>query len=679
MNWRMPNHALVAALVSLALACSNEPEHDTENNADNNSTGNNQSTDTTQNNGTTETTPMETTVETPDFTIEEGCNPVSFDTDCFFPYPSNVFLADDATTPSGKIVELPTIAKPRKQGNRPFDFMDLHPADGFSVHQPIMALFPAGVDTSNVIFHDGDAAASLQASNTTILLDADSGELVAHWAEIDRNSDEPAEQTFIVRSFAPLKHSTRYIVALQSLKDASGADIEAPRGFKEIRDAAAGEHPVLAPLAARYEQDVFPALETAGVTRANLQLAWDFTTGSREFVTRDLLSIRQQIMDTYATEGPAVTITKTEVDPRDQIAYRVEGTIEVPLFLEADEPSAMLNRDDAGNVAPNGTHQVPFVFQIGKGGEPQDESYQPLRLIQYGHGFFGLKEEINYGAMRRFSDGGGWAMIAVDWVGMSEEDLMVVINRIPGDTGRLFEFIDRLHQSMANQLALTYAVKSTMLEVPELELLGKTVYDPDQVYYYGISQGGIFGGVVMALSPHFERAVFGVGGGPYSLMMSRATNFALFLSLLEVALENDHTAIQKVVTLSQHTFDRVSPIVFAPFILNEKLDGNPDKRVLLQVGMADLQVNNLASDVHARAIGVPVITPSSRTPYGLDEVTAAPDSHTRARASSITTLAYRPRTGTSTRPRRVKLRTRRTIRCVSRWSPTSKSTASSSR
>ena len=177
---------------------------------------------------------------------------------------------------------------------------------------------------------------------------------------------------------------------------------------------------------------------------------------------------------------------------------------------------------------------------------------------------------------------------------------------------------------MINQLALTYALKTSIAELTELERFGQLVYDPDQLYYYGISQGHILGGTFFALSPHIARAAFSVGGGNFSLMMSRASNFRPFLDVI-LAVTGSRTTVQKVITLCQHSFDRISPIVYANYVLENPIEGNPAKSVLIQAGIGDYQVNNLATDLHARALGVPALTPNARTSYGLETVASPTD------------------------------------------------------
>lgn len=540
--------------------------------------------------------------------IPSGCNPVAYKLDCMLPYPSDFFLVDDATMPSGKRVALPPRAQPTVRSGDPFDPYEIHSADGFSQHMPILMHFPKSVDTSNVIFHTDDPAPTLTAQSSTLLIDADSKALVAHWAEVDKGAQKVEQQVFIVRPHRALKPGTRYIVAFQNLKDTDKNPIEAPDGFRHLRDKISD--PALDGISKHYEDNIFPIVTELGIERKNLQIAWDFTTKTKAFNFRDITVIRDEVIKKFEATPPTVKITKTVEDPSEQIALRLEGTITVPLFLENDKPGAKITRDEQGKIKQNGETEVPFTLQVPKSAIPESANFEPARILQYGHGFFGAREEINYGSfMRGFTDERKFIAAAVDWWGMDESDFDGVLGQL-SDPAKVFQFTDRLHQAMANQIALTYALKGPIAQLPELQRSNKPLYDVDKLYYYGISQGHIFGGTFVALSPQITRAVFSVGGASYSFMMSRSRNFAPFLFVLNRTF-NNRVTLQKFIATSQNAFDPVDPISYTDTLLGGGWTGAPEKRqILMQVGLGDAQVNNLASYLHARSVGLPLLTPS---------------------------------------------------------------------
>lgn len=556
--------------------------------------------------------------------VPAGCNPIAYEHDCLLPYPSDFFLIADASTPSKKRVEVTPEATLETTAHIPINFSTYHPVDGFSRVTPIMAVFPEGVNDETLTFHTDDPTATQNADSPTIILDADTGELVAHWAELDKSTDISKEQALFVRPFSKLKEKHRYIVAFQGLKDKLGNSIKPPAGFAHIR--AKEPDAKLKPLADRYESSIFPALEAAGVARENIQLAWDFTTGSDEMNTRDMLAVRDDVIAKLEATPPVVTITAVLPDHNDEIGLRVEGTIRVPLYLENDQPGAMLHRGADGKVIQNGEAEVPFTLQVPYSALPADASFTPARILQYGHGFFGLREEINYGFMRGFSLEQGYITVAVDWWGMSEPDQFTLTSALLNDPSAAFKFTDRLHQGMANMIALSYAVKGPLMNVADLKRFDKLLYDPSKLYYYGISQGAIFGVTLLSLSPTLDRAAFSVGGGPYSLMMTRSASYLPLFTLLEAAMPGP-LANQKFIALSQETWDRVDPMTYSERVLLDPYPKSPAaRRILMQIGVGDHSVNNLASYINARAMGMPLMEPSPRAVYGLEPVSAPADS-----------------------------------------------------
>jgi len=552
--------------------------------------------------------------------IPDGCNPIAYENDCLLPYPTDYFAVADADMPSGRRIELTPAATPKTMDDVSFNFLEAEPTDGASHHMPILALFPEGVDTDNLNFHLAGGDASLAPTSPTILMNAETGELIPHWVEPDVMTGGTAEQALIVRPFVTLEPNTRYIVAFQDLVSAMGTEIQPPMGFAHLRAGQTDGDPVLGPLLKRYTDEIFAPLEEAGIPQDRLQLAWDFTTASEERNTRDMLTIREDIIAAFSETGPTVMIDKVLQDHNDDVAMRVEGRIEVPLYLESDEPMARLHRDAKGVVEQNGDHWVKFTLQVPTTAFPLDPDYEPARIIQYGHGFFGEREEINWSAMRGFSVERGLVMIAIEWVGMALEDQIALVGAIDKTPAEVFVLVDRLHQAFANQLALSYAIKTTLAQAPELQVLGQTVYDPQQLYWYGISQGSIFGSVFMALTPTIERAVLSVGGGPYSLMMTRSGSFSDLFTLVKLKIGDRPLEVQKFVALSQHAFDRVDPSTYAKHILQEPYPDSPDKRVIFQYGIGDHSVNNLASHVILRAAGIDMLEPSAELPWGVGTV-----------------------------------------------------------
>ncbi|MEO1269609.1 MAG: hypothetical protein AAFX99_16105, partial [Myxococcota bacterium] len=519
---------------------------------------------TTTTDGTTGGTTGATTM--PPQPPPEGCNPLAEELDCALPYPSDYFTVDDPQMPSGRRVLLPEPAQlvNANRGGR-LDFLRDNPVDGFSMNAPMMAFFGEEVDMTNVIFHTDDPAPTLLPTSTTVILNADTGEPVPHWAELDKFTDDPTQQAFIIRPLLKLEPQTRYVVAIQGLMGTDGEPIPAPAGFAALRDGEpVDEGTALAWLGSRYEAELFPVLASFGVTREDLVLAWDFTTGSEEWLTRDLRTIREDGMARLEATPPVVTVTNLIEDHNDSIALRLEGTLRVPLYLTSAGTDGVVNRDDNGLPAYNGEAEVPFLIQVPYSAMPQaDVPFDPALIVVYGHGFFGLKEEINYGSfMRSYSDERRYVTAAVDWWGMAEDDVAQIIARLTTDFSAVFNFAQRLPQAMLNFVALQMAIQTTLADLDQLKSDDQLLYDPDQMVYYGISQGHIYGVTMLTMSPYIDRAVLGVGGGSYSLMMTRANAFRDLFGIVGAYLEGP-VQVQKMLMFSQHVWDRTDPMTYA--------------------------------------------------------------------------------------------------------------------
>lgn len=546
--------------------------------------------------------------------IADGCNPLAADWDCMLPFPSDVFLVDDPAMPNKKRLKLGNATMKTKEGT-PVDFTTLHPADGASHLPQILAVFPGGVDRASLVFHDKMEQTLDVAKSSTLILEADTGKPVLHFAELDPRATEDPRRALVLRPGIRLQNGKRYVVAIRNLNDKAGKKVVAPEGFRLLRDNAYANHTVLGPLGKRYETDVFGVLSKAGVTRSELQLAWDFTVRSEDNATRDMLEVRKLILESLEKSPPKITIDKVEEAPDARTFRLVHGTMTLPLFLEAPGPLSKLKRDATGKVIANGTVDVKFDVFV----PPSAGTGEPARAFTYGHGFFGEKEELSasWSQVPIIAEKAKMIGAAVDWVGMAAADEDPVADLIvQNKMSEVFVFTDRVHQAMANQIALGWAMKGPLSKEPSLA--GR--YDPTSLYWFGISQGHILGSTYVALSPYVDRAVLQVGGAGFSMMMPRSESFTPFIAFIQI-LVPDALDLQKFIAMSQLSMDRIEAGTYSTHLIANGYPGGPSTRkVLMQTGLYDSLVPNIASDVQARTLGVKHLAPSSRKVAGLDDV-----------------------------------------------------------
>ena len=298
------------------------------------------------------------------------------------------------------------------------------------------------------------------------------------------------------------------------------------------------------------------------------------------------------------------------------IAERIEGDYAAPLFLNnggSASASSQLLRDANGLPAPAGLYRAPFTAII-----PQCalDSPTPVPLVIYGHGLLGDSGQVASGGMRAAAAGVCMVAIGTDLRGMSDVDVpnvALALNDV-NDGGLIF---DTLIQGMMNHVALVQIARGPMAQDLFVKAGGASIVDPDRVFYYGISQGGIMGTTVCAIDPVIERCVLQVGAINYSMMLERSLDWPLYGSIVAGAYPS-HLDDALILNLMQHEWDRTEPTSVADVIVGDGFPGTPAKQVFMQIGIGDVEVANVASEYQARTMGIPTMTPSPYVPYGLE-------------------------------------------------------------
>ena len=559
--------------------------------------------------------------------VPEGCNPLAADWDCTLPFPSDFFLQDDPALPGGRRVVLARRAMVQNQNDqRPVDPFGVHPADGFSHLPPILALFPGGVDQDDLVFHSDDIDRTLTGDSPTVLFDAVTLEPVPHFAELDPRAERDDRRALVIRPLVRLLNQRRYLVAISGLHDPRGELIQPPEGFRRLRDKEAEGAPELEDLAGHYEDSIFPRLELAGIGREELQLAWDFTTESQEYLTGDMLAVREQALEWLQTNQPRFWVDLVSDDVSENLARLVEGRFEVPLFLEADEPGALLHRDGTGRVSQNGLGEARFVLVVPRSVAERTASDPPARLVQFGHGMFESREKIKEERLVEMADQSGWVLLSTDFVGMSTADLSSLVYDLMYDPDQTTAFTDRVHQAMANQLVLAAGASGPLPDLPELQIGPGSLYDPDRIYFWAVSMGHLLGSIYVTLSPLVDRAALCAGGTGFTLIMFRSVPFAPFIGMIE-DFAPDPLDIQKFTAQLQTALDRIDALTYSPHTLSDTYPGCPaQRRVLMEMALCDSEVPNLATHLHARVLGLGLLQPAPVEVFGLPAVTAPADS-----------------------------------------------------
>ncbi len=569
---------------------------------------------------------------------------------CVQPFPSDRFTVPDASAATGRRVHFTIGEMPRNLLGVPVDPREQNRNDGFSPGSELITRVP-GLDSDAALARTGavpidDLARAYDRSQPIVVIDADSGARWPVWSEVDVNPSDPAQRNLLIRPARDVLDGHRYIVALRRLRGADGRLLPASPAFRALREGTPTSDPALEARRGHVEA-LLGDLAQAGVTRDDLHLAWDFTVASAQNLTGRMLTIRNdafaQLGDhdlsdlTVQGRSPAYTVDNVTENPGGAdgpILRRVEGRVTVPCYMTLPGcPSGSRLHYDSGSdrptQIPGNTTQARFTCQIPR----RALDGRPLRAGIYGHGLLGDRGEVGQGQLQDLSQSEGFAFCATDWIGMSCSDVPDVppspdsiagilgdlaagrapklpdcdlpnIATILLDVSNFPTLVDRVQQGMLNFLYLGRAMihPDGLGSDPAFQVNGRSVLDPTRLYYDGNSQGGIIGGALVAVAPDLDRAVLGVPGMNYSLLLRRSKDFDSYAQILYRAYP-DELERPLVLSLMQMLWDRGEADGYAQHMTADPLPGTPAHAVLMHVGLGDHQVSPYAAKVEARTIG----------------------------------------------------------------------------
>ncbi|MGC8756763.1 MAG: hypothetical protein ACP5QW_09635 [bacterium] len=554
-------------------------------------------------------------------TIGQGCDPISTD-DCFLPYPSFYYLTQDSSTATGWRVNYPDGVLPVNSKGIALNPAPFNTEDGFSPASQILVYFAQGVTPTSLPSQDNLAASTLTSSPIQVI-NFSTGTRVPLFAEVDANALPGERQALIIRPMIRLNTSSHYVVViLNTVKDRDGNPLRAPVPFVYLRDRIPTDNSVVESIRAHYEQ-LFSFLTSEGINRNDIVLAWDFTTASDQFLTSHLITMRNKALSLTQTVGMSYTFTTINTftpasasGSYNPFLYKeLIGTFSAPTFLNA-----------SGYLVTNSVTGLPEY--VGQAGYPIvvhipaciTSTTLPIPIMIYGHGLFGSAQgEMETHYQERLINQLCMVQIGTDWIGLSSNDIGNASIAI-ADFNKLPLITDKLQQAQINvvvmtKLALSYAFQHD----PALEYNNQPIMG-NEIYYYGISDGGIQGATFMSIDPDIKKGVLGVPGSTWSLMIQRNPSYNM-LELFFSPAYPDELDRMKLLSLSQYDWDFADPITFAPHTIMDPLPGTPQKQILIQAGINDSEVPNIATNLLARTMGLPGLKPLPVPVYGITETT----------------------------------------------------------
>ncbi len=582
---------------------------------------------------------------------------------CLLPFPNDLFTTADAATDTGRRVAF--AALPSNALGQPIDPTEWNRNDGFSPGSPVLTFVPE-LDLP-VTWNTQDEPTSLPAIGPNelgyfdyrdhiaapgrylrpdapiVILDADTGKRHPFWSELDMHPATPADQRLLIlRPAVNFREGHHYIVALRNLKRSDGSVIAPSAAFEGYRSGSAAD------ARSAHMESLFATLGAAGIARADLYLAWDFTVASERNLSERSLHIRDDAFaglgDTklanLRVEGaaPAFEVTSVENFQNDDPqapAYdgdtrrRVRGIVHVPNYLGDNpdgEPGGPGSRfhDGDGDGLPDQNPDAPeleAVFVCDIPYAPFERRVFRATPLLYGHGLLGDPNEVTGGSGQQMRMR-GFMTCATPWIGMAEEDVPNVVGLLQ-DLSGLPTLVDRAQQGFLNFHFVGRAMihpdgfasdpafrrdGSSGPKTPLIRTARGRGYSP--LVYDGNSQGAIMGGAYMALTPDAPRGVLGVAGMNYSTLLNRSVDWeASPLSQLLYGYYPDKQQQQVIFALMQMLWDRAEANGYAHHMASDPLPGTPRHAILMHVAFGDHQVANVSAEVEARTLGAKLMRP----------------------------------------------------------------------
>jgi len=549
--------------------------------------------------------------------MRANCNPLGAN-HCMTPWPSSVFETDDATSETGRRLAIPEGTLPINFNDDSVDPTGWNIADGFSPAAPILLSFPGGVSIEGLPPVD-NMDLSTSADTPTVILDMTTGQLVAHFGEVDAVAEDmPDSQALFLRPAARLTGGHRYAVGItKKVKSKDGGALPIPPGFAALRDGKVTDHALLESARPRLKE-ALAALEDAGFPASDMVVAWDFTVASDTFIHRDMVAASQRALTALDSHPIQFTIlTDAPIDTGSVIKRRITGTLDAPLFLTNNGTfvsGTTVARDADGLPTQQGFYQIPFTAIVPTCAYTASA---PVGMVIYGHGLLGGSDEAAGSVQQTTANELCLVFVGTDMRGMSTGDVPAVARAL-NDASHMDEVVEVLEQGLVNHLTLSRAAHTTFADQLFVDAANgnKSLVDKNKIYYYGLSQGAILGTSVMAYDPLITRAALGVGAANYSMMLDRSLDWPTYRVILAGAY-TDPLDDQAVLGLMQMRWDKTE----GSGVVNSVLAGNPPavpaKQLLMQLALSDEQVPNVATYWEARSMGVHVLGPTPTTPWGL--------------------------------------------------------------
>ncbi len=524
-------------------------------------------------------------------------------------FPDDYFTKDDAESITGLRVRMDTEIAPwlaAEPENVQQVYTDLNALDGFGVSAAVAMVFSGPMPELDISMQGSLEHKSLQ------LLDISGDEAVRVPYRVSRVH---AGKTLLLQPLRPLKEAALHAaVVTTELGDKAGGCVVASPALKSLLDGSASE-PGLQRLVPSYARLV----DLTGLRPDQISAAVTFTT--------------------QAVTAPSVIAAGLIEQTRFE--WAIAPTCSEQTNLVACEGAFQAHDFREGEVITDVQVKSSYTLKVNVWLPKGTDGPWPLLLI--GHGLGGDRSQGYYFADAFSQSGLRIAVAAIDApyhgvhptaAGSGGDPMMILrlfgLDLGPGGLMGLdpkkvgFDGLvarDNFRIATFDRLQLLRLLGTR----PDIDGDGDPDLDTERFAYWGMSLGGIMGPEMLALSERVKLAILTVAGGHLSTVVSRSDQFRMFVTFLPSIL-GSRDAVDRFLPIAQTLIEGGDPVVYAPYVLRDRLEGGGDgvPHVLLTMAVDDAMVPNVSTEMLARAMDVPLVPPVSVPYEGLTVLDSAP-------------------------------------------------------
>jgi hypothetical protein len=522
------------------------------------------------------------------------------------PYPNDLYTVADATTLSGRRVNIDgTMTRPLgslvKISLLKFVVDSVNTLDGFGTFADLY--MPTGMATKPIAWPDqidpglGDAM--------FVMVDDATSAFDGEFAPVTVEERAGALQ---LRPYKPLHEATHYVlVATRGLTPKGGECFKAAADMRRLWDEFYGYED--AGIGARYH-DSLAHLEQLGLQLDRILAISDFTT---LHATRDLNHVRGQLDKLAQTNPPEIAGWEYVNNGQPGLNGYVFGTVNTPVF---QDDSGVWRRDANGDLIVQGHEEIELVLSLP---DPATSKFQqPYPIVLHGHGVGGFKDQLT--SLSSDFAVEGFAVLAIDSVCHGPR-APIPFNPTSSllcyfDFFHPLRFRDNFRETIANHLWLTRAIKESLADVdilPWPDGDGVADFDVSNLYYAAVSLGSIHGGIYSAVEDNVDAYVNSSAAAKFigiALEGPYMGSFVDIARMLDGMMPDLHAedALWMVGHLAQHVLDAADPANYLMHTEQEPLMEHVPW-VLQQSSSDDYMLGGLSGAYFARSAGWPQFNP----------------------------------------------------------------------